>query len=57
MPQIMEGEIMNVFPLLLRGASLEGAEPVVNAFFRQPLAALRREDVDAFRIASARRYS
>src|SRR5438445_3233888 len=50
MAQIMEGEISNVLPLALRRPSLEGAEPVVDAFFGQALAALGRKDIDTLGI-------
>src|SRR5258708_5606766 len=45
----MEGEILDRFPLILRSLSLEHAEPIVDPFFRQPLAALRRKHVGACR--------
>src|SRR5260370_35913872 len=50
--QVMEGEILDHFPLMLRGLSLEHAEPIVDRFFRQTLAALRRKHIGACCIAS-----
>src|SRR5947209_8070049 len=48
----MEGEILNHFPLVLRGLSLELAEPIVDRFFRQTLAALRDKHIGSFCVAS-----
>src|SRR5690349_2689813 len=44
-PQIMEGKISDQFPLLVVGLPFEGAEPIVNAVFRQTRTSLRSEDV------------
>src|SRR2546425_4316790 len=52
MPQIMEGEILDRFPLVLRGLSLERAEPIVDPFFRQTLTALRHKYIDTFCVTS-----
>ena len=52
MPQVMEGEIVNQFPLALGGTSLERPEPVMNPLFRQALAALRRKDVGPISIST-----
>jgi hypothetical protein len=41
-PQIMEREIMDVFPLFFGGTSLQRTKPVVYAFLGQALAALRQ---------------
>src|SRR5438270_2114844 len=40
-PQVIEGEILDRFPLVPGTLHLERAEPVVDPFFRQTLAALR----------------
>src|SRR5260370_30101113 len=52
MPQVMEGEILDQFPLALGGLSLERAEPIVDPFFRQTLAALRHKYIGPFCVAS-----
>lgn len=40
MPQVMEGEIVNQFPLVLGGTSLERPELVMDPFLGQALTAL-----------------
>jgi hypothetical protein len=44
----MEGEMLDHGKLVLRGPSLELAEPVVDRFFRQPLAALREKHIGSY---------
>ena len=57
MPEVMEGEIVNQFPLALVGMGLECPEPVVNPVLTQSLATLRREDIGSVSICLALRYS
>jgi hypothetical protein len=45
--QIMKGEIGDKFPLVLVCLPFEGAEPMVNAVFREMRTSLGGEDVDA----------
>jgi hypothetical protein len=53
MPQVMEGDILDHFLLDLCGPSLELAEPVVDGFFRQPLAALREKHIGPLCVTSS----
>lgn len=46
MSQVMEGEIVNEFPLILGAICLQRPEPVMNPFLGQALAPLRGKEVD-----------
>src|SRR5260370_29942919 len=51
-PEVMEGEIMDICPLVFRRPRFQHAEPVVNPFFSQEIAALRCKDVCSISIST-----
>jgi len=51
-PQVLEGKVLDHFPVVFGGLSLECPEPAVDPFFGQPLAALRRKHVSTRWVAS-----
>src|SRR5260370_33795401 len=51
-PEVMEGEIMDICPLVFRRPRFQHAEPVVNPFFSQAIAALRCKDVCSISIST-----
>ncbi len=51
-PEVMEGEIMDICPLVFRRPRFQHAEPVVNPFFSQAIAALRWKDVGSVGIST-----
>src|SRR5260370_26745880 len=51
-PEVMEGEIMDICPLVFRRPRFHHAEPVVNPFFSQAIAALRCKEVCAISIST-----
>src|SRR5215469_15601126 len=53
MPQVMEGQVRDKFPLLMGSPLLQGPKPVVNAILSKARAPLRGEYVGTGRIASA----
>jgi len=52
-PQVMEGQIMDICPLVFRRLRFEHAEPVVNAFFSQAIATLRCKDICSIGFATS----
>jgi hypothetical protein len=44
-PEVMEGEIMDVYPLVFCRPRFQRTEPLVNALFSQAIAPLRGKDV------------
>src|SRR6266849_5849811 len=51
-PQVMEGEIMDICPLVFRRLCFKSAEPIVNAFFSQACTTLRCKDVCSISITT-----